>query len=298
MVVGYPGQFDVFLARLLTYCRGKPLIWDVFMSTYLVALERKLDQVSPFTVKALRQLEKIALKLPDRLIQDTASYVEWLTATYNISSDKFGLVPTGADDSIFFPIEDQEVDPDIFKVQYYGTFIPNHGIPIMLEAAHLLAYDSSIKFEFIGQGPEQQKSMQLAKELQLSNVTFIDWIEKSTLPKHIATANLSLGAFGDTPQSLMTVQNKIYECLSMRKPVISGISIEAQATFENGIHLALCERTPKALAATILELRKDPTHCQEMAEAGWNLFHDRYDLQHIGMTFSAIIQELIAARKF
>ena len=42
MVVGYPGQFDLFLARLLSWQRRRPLVWDIFMSIYLVAVERKL----------------------------------------------------------------------------------------------------------------------------------------------------------------------------------------------------------------------------------------------------------------
>ncbi|MCI0519004.1 MAG: group 1 glycosyl transferase, partial [Chloroflexi bacterium] len=29
LVVGYPGHYDVFLARLLAWLRGRPLAWDV-----------------------------------------------------------------------------------------------------------------------------------------------------------------------------------------------------------------------------------------------------------------------------
>ena len=37
MIVGYPGQFDVYVARVLTWLRRKPLVWDILMSIYLVA---------------------------------------------------------------------------------------------------------------------------------------------------------------------------------------------------------------------------------------------------------------------
>jgi hypothetical protein len=46
MVVGYPGQFDVLLARVLTWLKRKPLAWDIFMSIYLITIERGLDQQS------------------------------------------------------------------------------------------------------------------------------------------------------------------------------------------------------------------------------------------------------------
>lgn len=43
MIIGYPGQFDVFLARLICALKRRPLVWDILMSVYLVALERKLE---------------------------------------------------------------------------------------------------------------------------------------------------------------------------------------------------------------------------------------------------------------
>ena len=293
MVVGYPGQFDVFLARFLTRLRGKPLVWDVFMSIYLVALERKLDQASSFTVSMLRWIEKLALQQPDRLIQDTAPYVDWLSATHHVPSGKFRLVPTGADDRLFSPQLSVPDRNDVFKVLYYGTFIPNHGVPVIIEAARLLADEPDIKFELIGQGPDQPESVRRSQEYQLSNITFVNWLEKSDLSQHIAAADLCLGAFGDTPQSLMTVQNKIYECLAMRKTVLTGLSPATLAAFENGVHLALCERNPQALATSIRELHQNPVLCQNMAEAGWQLFHQHYDLLHIGQTFAAALNELV-----
>lgn len=100
VVIGYPGQFDVYLARLLTKLRRKPLVWDVFMSIYLIALERGLDQQSSFTVNWIRRLERWALRLPDLLIQDTAEYVQWLNEIHDTDRNHFRLVPTGADDRI------------------------------------------------------------------------------------------------------------------------------------------------------------------------------------------------------
>ena len=69
MVLGYPGQLDVFLARLLTWFHHKPLVLDMFMSVYLVALERKLDRKS----KNMGDLYlKLIVKLPkiDELDED------------------------------------------------------------------------------------------------------------------------------------------------------------------------------------------------------------------------------------
>ncbi len=77
MLVGYPGQADVFAARLLTWLQGKPLVWDVFMSIYLIALERGLEQQSRIAVDLLRRVERLACRLPDLLVIDTDAYARW-----------------------------------------------------------------------------------------------------------------------------------------------------------------------------------------------------------------------------
>ncbi len=64
LIVGYPGQIDVFLARLLSWGRRKPLVWDVFMSIYLIAVERHLDDRGSFTVVLLRRNRAAGLPSP------------------------------------------------------------------------------------------------------------------------------------------------------------------------------------------------------------------------------------------
>ncbi len=77
-------------------------------------------------------------------------------------------------------------------------------------------------------------------EYSLNNTIFIGWQEKAQLIEQIACADVCLGAFGDTPQSLMTVQNKIYEGLAMGKPVITGDSRAVrQAMQHRGTYLPL-----------------------------------------------------------
>ena len=177
LIVGYPGQFDVFLARLLSWLRRKPLVWDVFMSIYLVALERELDNHSRFTINAMRVVERLALRIPDLLIQDTAEYVSWFQATHGTPRERFRLVPTGADDRVFKPLQNVGPDPVHFCVIYYGTFIPNHGVLHIIEAARLLLDHPEIHFELIGQGPEREQALALSQKYGLKNVTFVEWLD-------------------------------------------------------------------------------------------------------------------------
>jgi glycosyltransferase involved in cell wall biosynthesis len=294
LVAGYPGQFDVFLARLLCRLHRKPLVWDIFMSIYLIALERGLIERSRTTVSLMRQVERIACRLPDLLILDTAEYVAWFRATHDVPSERFRLVPTGADDRIFRPVANECADDGLFRVVYYGTFIPNHGVEHIVEAARLLADDPSIRFELIGDGPDRDKAVALARHHSLSNVSFVGWLSKEELMKRVSKAHICLGVFGTTPQSLMTVQNKVYEGLAMARPVITGDAPAVGRALVHGEHLYLCERAnPQALADAVRTLKANPDLRRRLAQNGHRLYREEFDLQHNGARYAAHLHELV-----
>lgn len=294
IIVGYPGQFDVYFAKILSRFRGKPLIWDVFMSIYLIALERGLDRQSPFTINIIKKLERSALGLPNVLVLDTSEYVDWFKNTHAIDTDRFRLVPTGADDRIFTPAPVEEINDGFFRVIYYGTFIPNHGVLTIVRAASLLKDNPTIQFELIGDGPEKKEATVLIDSLGLSNVTLTNWLDQKTLVKHIARADVCLGAFGSTPQSLMTVQNKIFEGLAMAKPVLTGDSPAVRSILTHGENIYLCKRgDPKALADAILSLHKDPNLRKTLSKTAYETYKKRFNIEAIGQCFFTHIYSLL-----
>lgn len=296
LVVGYPGQFDVYLARLLSWWARKPLVWDIFMSIYLIALERGLDQRSRFTINLLRIVERWACRLPNRLILDTAEYVTWFGETHGVPAEHFRLTPTGADSSRFHPLPTAAPCAASRRctVLYYGSYIPNHGVAAIVEAARLLAGESEIRFEMIGQGPDRQHAQEQATQSGLSNIVFIDWLDQADLVKHIGCADICLGAFGQTPQSLMTVQNKIYECMAMGKAVISGDGPAVRQAFCDGEQIVLCTRGDgQALAEAIRRLQRDPTLRQRVAEQGHAAFVAHYTVEKLGERLRGHIEELL-----
>jgi len=294
LAVGYPGQFDVYLARLLSWLGGKPLAWDVFMSIYLVALERGLERRSRSTINLLRLVERLACQLPDLLILDTSQYIEWFHSTYGVPKERFRLVPTGADDRIFHPTDSVEGEEDRFLVVYYGTFIPNHGVDIIVQAAYLLKDLPRLRFELIGDGPERNAVQDLADRLGLQNLEFKRWMEKEDLVRWIGRAQICLGAFGETPQSLMTIQNKIYEGLAAGKAVITGDSPAVRQAFIQGEHLYLCARgDPSSLADAILTLYSDHALRENIAHQGHLFFCENFTLEKLGARFKRHLSSLV-----
>ncbi|OQY30100.1 MAG: hypothetical protein B6243_10760 [Anaerolineaceae bacterium 4572_5.2] len=293
MVLGYPGQLDVFLARLLTWFHRKPLVLDLFMSIYLIALERDLDTQSKFSIRLLRKLEWAACRLPDLLICDTEAYRDWHKKTHGLQPERFRLVPTGADDRVFKPVEIDKPDDGLFRVLYYGTFIPNHGVKYIIEAANLLQDHPEIQFELVGRGPDKALALYLAKEYNLQNVVFTDWVEKDDLPQKIANADMLLGVFGNTPQSLMTVQNKIYEGLAMSKAMVTGYSLTVSKILTHRQHIYLCERNnSESLAEAILDLNNNLTMREYLADNGRALYLSSFTPATLGEKYKEYLQEV------
>lgn len=299
LVTGYPGQFDVLLARLLSWWQRKPLVWDIFMSIYLIALERGLQRQNGPIMRLLRISEAFACRLPERLILDTDEYVAWFQATHGVAPERFRLVPTGADSEKFYPIEAPPRANELFRVIYYGTFIANHGVNTMIEAARLLRSDAAIQFELIGAGPEQAEALALAQHYNLTNVTFTEWLEPAGLMQRVAAADLCLGAFGTTPQSLMTIQNKIYEGLAMRRPVLTGDGPAVRGQLRHGEEIYLCARAdPAALADAIRILWRDPALRLKVAQGGYVRFCADFTLDKLGARFASHLREVqVAAGK-
>jgi len=291
MLVGYPGQFDVYLARLLSWWRRKPLVLDILMSLHLIADERGLTEMSPVSGRLIFWLEKWGLKLPDLLISDTPQYTEYYSEKYDIPLDRFRRVPLGVDDRIYYPRPDTQPVKDELRVIYYGTFIPLHGIETMIEAAALLRDRPHIQFHFYGDGQERSKAEHLANQLALDNVHFHGWVSKRRLPKLISLSHIVLGVFGTSIQSRYTVQNKIWEGMIMKRPVITGEAETVRAELTHKKHVYLVERAnPAALAKAIVALEEDPQLRTTMAEQAYQ----RVQTQTIAGTGATIKKHLLA----
>lgn len=270
MLVGYPGQFDTYLGRFLSWWRGKPMALDILMSLHLIAEERGLTKKSKLTGRLIYWLEKGGLHLPDLLIADTPEYRQYYSEKYNLPLDRFRLVPLGVDDRLYYPRPHLQPPADCFRVIYYGTFIPLHGVETMIRAAALLQAYPNIQFDFYGDGQERPAAEQLACDLQLTNVHFRGWLDADKLPDEIAQSHLCLGVFGTTKQARCTIQNKIWEGMMMQRPVITGDAETIRQELGHCEHVYLVERAnPQALADGILTLKNDPALRARIVEAAY-----------------------------
>ena len=124
-------------------------------------------------------------------------------------------------------------------------------------------------------------------------MAIVNWVEKKALPRKVAETDLCLGAFGTTPQSMMTVQNKIYEGLALRKCVVTGDSPAVSKTLTHDKHVWLCERANReSLAQAILTLKGDPDLREALADSGHRFFVKNFTVAALGKQFKHHLQTL------
>lgn len=294
MVIGYPGQLDIFLAWILNKFKRRPLVWDVLMSINLIIEERNLNKNCKFTSRLVRLVEKIGFRLPDLLVIEGEEYAKWLCEEYGLNIKKFLLIPLGTSETKF-PLlpEKLRIPSTNFQVVYYGSFLRNHGIEKMLHAAASLCNENLIKFTFIGDGPEYASAVKLSEENQLSNVKFTGYLPEELLIEHLMDADLCLGTFGTTVHSMISIQNKIYEIMVMGKPLLTGESPAISRQFISGHHLITVPRNSHDIAKKIVYLRDNPDLLLSIAKQGRNLIVGNYCPLPIGAMFIEHLKSLV-----
>ncbi len=281
--VGYLGHFDIFLAKLLSLIDGKPLVFDAYYSLYdSLVNDRKMLKKESYMAKILHFIETLSYKFSNLIFLDTPVHTRYCSKEFNIKKEKFDFIAIGADENIFYPRKVKK--EKVFTIIFWGKFIPLQGIEYIIKAAKILECEK-IKFEIIGGGGQTYKRIiKLSKELGIKNIKFTNFIPYQKLPSYVSKAHIGLGIFGNTDKAKRVVPNKAYEILALGLPLITGDSIAAkEMNLKNKKNCVLCRMAnPKAIADSILLLKKDKRLRDRIRKEGHKLFNENFCTKEIG----------------
>jgi len=263
--IGFFGQPLVFPTRV----RWKgPLILDAFVSAYdTLCFDRKtFSPNSPLGVMTFH-LDRLSCHLSDVIIVDTRAQAKYFQHTFQLPEFKFQVVYAGCDDDLFRPLE---VSPsEIPTVLFYGTFLPLHGVDVIIQAAYQLRHEHLL-FKIIGRGQEYEKARSLASKLRVHNVQFLPPVPLEDLPLIINRATICLGGpFGRSNKAQRVITSKTFQCLSAGKPTIVGETPANKELFTHGKNVWMCPAgDAEALADAIQILLDSPDLCVQLGKAG------------------------------
>lgn len=286
LIVGSIGHIEVFLVKIFTVLKKKPLVFDAFISLYsTIVRDRKLVRPHTVLAKILYFVDRYSCKLADLVLLDTNAQIYYFKEQFNLPAKKFQRVFVSTDTDVFKPKEYKE-NQHQFTVLFFGSFIPLHGIEHIIKAAKFLEKEKEIQFCIIGKGQEEEKVKRMHKELQLNNVTFIwDWISEKELAEHIAKSDICLGIFGNTEKAKRVIPCKIYNCLAMKKAVITARTPAITELLTDGINVILAgPENPEDLAEKIKFAKNNPSITEHIGVEGYKSFVQNASIEVTGKT--------------
>jgi len=289
-VVLVNGKLVLLTAWLLKWWHRKPVVFDVFISDYdTLVFDRKIVKEGSLKARLLWWSDKISCMLADRNFLDTQSHIEYFVRTFKSDPAKFSIIYIGSDDDVF---TFQPMPKNTGTVVYFhGTFIPLHGMDVIVRAAKLLEDDKSITFHIVGKGQTYEPTRKLADELHVTSINWEPLLGLHELPKRMAKGDISLGNFGASEKAKMVITHKAFDTISCGRPLITVDTPAHREVFTHGKTAWLVPpNNPEALAEAIRTLAKDRKLRETIAENGHALFAEKYSTKEIGQALKGVLE--------
>ncbi|MBN1466487.1 glycosyltransferase [candidate division KSB1 bacterium] len=289
IIVGFYGQLILPFIKLLTW---KPILFDMYIATFdTMVNDRKAADARSLKAHFYKWSDTLACRMSNRLVLETNDHIRDFAAKFHVDPAKFQRIFLAADDSAIYPRR-LDKTTGAFLVHFHGEYAPFHGVKYILQAAHILRH-ANVRFQIIGKGITYDADLQLARELGLTNVSFIDPVPYEVLADYMARADVCLGIFGENDRMLRVLTNKVIESIGMRKPLITGRNEPVQELLTHGQSVYLVERAnPRALAEAIIILKSDPDLRHKIAEGGYDAFRNHCTMEKLGQGFATILRTM------
>lgn len=180
----------------------------------------------------------------------------------------------------------------VFKVLFYGHYIPLQGIEYIVRAAKLLENETDITFEIIGGGKNKFNMINLANKLELKNIVFFDEVPISELSRMMSISDVCLGIFGKSEKTKRVIPNKVFDAVALKKPIITSDTPAIRELFSENELILTDLSNPNSIADAILWAKSNREKMIEMADRAYTVLTLSATPQIVGNKLKGIIQSL------
>jgi glycosyltransferase involved in cell wall biosynthesis len=296
ILVGFPGHSDVATARLVARRRRVPVVFDALVSLWETnVIDRQSVPPRSLSGYRYRLTDLVACSLADVILLDTDAHIAWFRAELRVPAHKLQRIWVGADDELITPCPPRRPRNGEFKVFFYGSFIPLHGIEYIVGAAERLqADDGDVRFVLCGTGQTSPAMRRLAAARRLRNIEFLERQPLPQLRELIRDSDVCLGIFGTGSKTRVVIPNKIFDALACGRPVITADTPAVRESFVHAENVWLCQGGDAgALAEAIITLKADPKRRTQIAAAGHELFKRRFSLNALADDIARIVGNVV-----
>jgi len=173
---------------------------------------------------------------------------------------------------------------------YAGLHGVAQGLDQVLLAAARLEDLPRFRISFVGDGPDKKRLQNMAEELGLTNVRFLDPVPKEAMPALVSQADICLA-----PLKIYipgAVPSKLYEAMACGRPVVFvGEGEAAQIVIASQAGLVIRPGDVSGLAASLRELAVDGELRRHLGACGRRVAETQFDREIIFRKFEIQLLE-------
>jgi glycosyltransferase involved in cell wall biosynthesis len=253
---------------------------------------------NPVLIVLSRWLERFLYDRATHLLVNSPAYRDYLIDK-GVPPAKISLIANGVSPEMFDPDatgerirQKWELDGQ-FVVTYAGALGLANDIPTILRAADQLRDQPEIHFLLVGDGKERVNMESLARQLQLSNVTFTGARPKSEMPEVLAASDACVAMLKNIPTFRTTYPNKVFDYMAAGRPTILAIDGVIRHVVEAaGGGVFVPPGNAAALAETVSGLYNNRTAAQSMGRAARFYVVNHFNRHRQAQEFTELVRRL------
>lgn len=265
--VPYPAPFLLWWLSWVPRRWRPTLVADAYISIWdSAARDRALMGSGGFVGRLLRMFEGRALRTANAVLVDTVENRRWMIAEFRLDADAVFAIPLAIEDTPLLDVPPRRVNGAL-RVLYIGTFVPLHGIDVLVAAVRTVAPAAGIHFHFIGDGQDADKVETL---LTIGDVRITwerGWIDHRRIVEQLAGCDVCLGVFGGPNKAARVLPFKLYLALAAGRAVVT----QDQYSLPEGVPappFSTCAPDPQLIAEHLTALAQDADLVMRSGEAG------------------------------
>lgn len=226
--VRYPSLFFMLWVGMLPGFIRPRCVIDAYISIWDAWVNDRGYMRTSRISSALRRLEAFSYKAAWKVLVDTTANGDFMTERFGLAPADVMVIPLAIDEQAWATVAQpaqfgkRSAKPKL-SVVYLGTFVPLHGLQVVVDAIKQLAHLADVEYVFIGDGQQAHILEELIE--QMPRGCRITWMRGFYAPEEVVpfirSADVALGVFGGTGKASRVLPFKLYIHLLLGKCVVT-----------------------------------------------------------------------------
>jgi glycosyltransferase involved in cell wall biosynthesis len=300
VIVSSPTLFSVVSGYMFSLVHRAPFVFEV-RDLWPDAIVKLGMMSNRFMIRALEKLEMFMYERSRLIVTVTEAFKRNIVHR-GIARTKVEVITNGVDVSLFHERTGGKGDDLATRMGWHGykvlLYAGAHGISqglsTLLDVAKGLQDEQELLFVFIGEGAEKKALMHYARELQLTNVQFLEPLtDKEQLLQLYHAAYVSFVPLRNLPLFDDYIPSKMFEILASGCPIIASISGEAAEILRlSGGAMVVPPEQVEELVVAVRWLVANPDKRATYAEQGRQYVQLNYSRQLLAEQYMRYLEAL------